>query len=282
MPQGDTLQVQDILNRAFDSTLNALKVAGGGGVSQFVSTIHNIVGGNGDAVRLLWTPSSGDTTTATSKDKDQRTITWDATVASRLTALGGGLAQDFDGTNDEGDIPDNDDFSYGDGATDEPFSVVALVNPDGVASGSQVLVTKYDTGNSIEEWRVRIDIDEKAFLECWDASASAQIRRKGNTAYTVGSWGLFGGTYDGSAAITGIRLYKDGSQDTTTDDGAGSYTAMENLTAKVYIGAEENSGTAENFFNGKMAFILIVATQLSEDQMWSIKEAVNAFFNLSL
>ncbi len=46
MPQGDTLQVQDILNRAFDSTLNALKVAGGGGVSQFVSTIHNIVGGN--------------------------------------------------------------------------------------------------------------------------------------------------------------------------------------------------------------------------------------------
>ena len=55
---------------------------------------------------FLWIPQSGDTTTGVEKSRHAATITWDASVAARLSVLGSGMAQDFDGDDGEGDTPD--------------------------------------------------------------------------------------------------------------------------------------------------------------------------------
>ncbi len=193
------------------------------------------------------------------------------------------MAQDFDGTNDEGDIPDNDDFSFGDGATDQPFSIVALVNPD-VVTGSETIVAKYDEGTgAATEW---FFYRSGALLRClyYDDSASeAYIGRGTSGAQLVaGQWMLVGSTYDGSAVTTGIRLYADGARVDDTNVTSGTYTAMENLGETLSIGHDQANGSDRQFWDGKMALILLVANQLSEDQMWSIKTAVNSYFDLSL
>src|SRR5512146_2568364 len=85
---------------------------------QFESAMLAITGDT----RLFWMAQSGDTTTSTGKSLNAGTITWDATVAARLSALGLGYAQTFDGSANFGTVPDSDIYSYGTGTTDSAFS----------------------------------------------------------------------------------------------------------------------------------------------------------------
>ena len=57
-------------------------------------------------------------------------------------------------------------------------------------------------------------------------------------------------TYDGSEASTGIEVYLDGANDTTTQSGAGSYTGMTNTSNNVGIGSRADAGISE--FQGDM------------------------------
>jgi hypothetical protein len=246
---------------------------------RFVSQLHSIVGG-ADTMRLLWMPKSGDTTGATTRDKDGRTITWDADVASRLTRLGSGYSQDFDGTDDEGDTPDVDDLSFGDGATDEPFSIIVLVSVDAYGGSDSILICKAD-GTSAEEWTIHLTGTNgypRVILN--DESENTTIGRLDATAFGTGTWGLLVATYDGSGAVGGLRIYKNGARVDDTDASGGTYEALENTSAKVHIGAERT--TKRYFLNGQMALAAIVAKQLQLDEVWAINDLVNSFFDLSL
>ena len=68
----------------------------------------------------------------------------------------------FNGTDEEADTPDATELSFGDGASDQPFSIVALVR---VTAGTAVqgILTKYDvtTGSTKREWRFGIDASER-------------------------------------------------------------------------------------------------------------------------
>src|SRR3990167_8361400 len=100
--------------------------------------IHDFLAIVGDC-RLLWLPRNTETTTSTTVDRNARTITYDATIAARKSPLGSGVAVTFDGTDQEGDTPDTANLSFGDGAADLPFSVLALIKPTEAAAVQTIL-----------------------------------------------------------------------------------------------------------------------------------------------
>ena len=194
--------------------------------------------------------------------------------------LGSGDAVTFNGTDEEGDTPDADGLSFGDGSADEPFSVFALVNPTDATSS--VMLSKFDTSASQEEWLFELDGSDRPRFALYDDSATARIGRLDATALSEGSWALLAGTYDGSRASTELRVYVDGARVDDTDDNSGTYAAMENGSEVVALGYRQSAGAKENFFDGKIALAGLAAKELTQDEVWALKEAVNGYFGLAL
>lgn len=233
--------------------------------------------------RLLYLPRGTETTTSTDRSRNARTFTYDATVAARYATLGSGVSVDYDGSANEADVPDAGNLSFGDGAVDQPFSVVVLANVDDTAA-LQMLLSKYDitTGSTKKEWRLQVDSLDRLAFYLEDDSASALIGRVDSAGTVQGSWALFVATYDGSAASTGIRLYQNGALVDDADDNSGSYVAMENTASLVRLGFSQGAAAGANFFNGRMALAALVAKEISQDANWAIKSLVNSFFDLEL
>lgn len=228
---------------------------------------------------LLWLPESSDTTTATSKDRNGRSITWDATVASRFSRLGSGLQQDFDGDDDEGDTPDVAAYSFGDGTNDTPFSLLWVGTPDTDAS-AQTLISKQNSA-TVDEWELHITATNGyPTFDLIDASSSGIIGRSHDT--DIGTSLVFiAATYSGSQAVGGMNIYKNAA---VVDDGTGgttgSYTAMEDTASLVRLGCRYT--TQERFYNGNKALTAIVAKELTPDELWAIKEMLNGLLDASL
>lgn len=239
---------------------------------EFLAAVQAILGDT----RLLWTPKSTDTTTATEDSRHADTITWDATVAARLSTLGSGLAQDFDGTNDQGDTTDSDVHRFGDGAVDQPMSVLALFNPD-VVNETDYLFTK-SSSTTAQEWEFWIHSSGIMEFHVFDESASATLD-VASGSLTAGAYNFMCATYDGSGAKTGLSMYKNGVLSTNRGLG-GTYVAMEDTGGIINIGARFS--TKAGFFNGKIALIGLCAKALTIEEVWAIKALCNSFFSLSL
>ena len=243
---------------------------------EFIAALNAIMGD----VRFLWMPDQSETTTSTDLSRHGATITYDATFAGKYSTLGSGLYATFDGTADEADCPDNDRYSFGDGAVDEPFSIVALINPSGGAA-AQTILAKFNA-TSHQEWKLWLNASEQVLWEVHDESASASLSRYDNTALTLSTWVLVIGTYDGSAAESGLNIYKNGVLRTPTSNSSGTYIAMENLAAVLTLGHEINSTTARYFFPGGMALIGLCAKQLLVHDAEALTQLCNGYCDLSL
>ena len=238
--------------------------------------IHDVLAILGDAA-ILYVPLGTDTTTSTTADRNGRTITWDATVAARYSTQGSGLLLDFDGTDDEGDTPDVAALTFGDGTNDLPFSIGGLYVPD--ANNALMTLMGKANSSSAEEYEFYLDASGHLNFRLTDESASAFL--EGRYAAAVGtSLTLLSGTYDGSRAITGVRLFTDGVSRTVTNDSSGSYVAMENTAALLHFGARYT--TKEQFYNGREGFQYITPGVLQDEQQWALKELVNGHYGLTL
>ena len=241
--------------------------------------VHDLLAVLGDC-RLLWLPNLTDTTTSTDRSRHGGTVTWSESLAAYDTPrarLGSGVAVAFNGTDEEGDVPDADRYSFGDGLADSPFSVLALVKPD--ANDALMTIVGKLSSATAEEWELGLSASGHPQLIMTDESASASLA--GRDAVAVGTdWVLLGGTYDGARAASGVRIYKDAANRTLTDDSSGTYTAMENTAALVHVGARYD--TKERFLDGSIALVAVTAKELGASDMWAVKELVNSYFGLSL
>lgn len=244
--------------------------------ADFLGQILTITGDT----RFLWTPVGSDTTTATDKSLNARTITWDATVAARLSRLGLGYAQSFSGSGQVGTAPDAADLSFGDASNDSAFSIVALIN---VTTGAtqRGIVSKFDN-SAANEYFLRVTATTNLLtLTLQDQSVPIGVSRNSSAAITVGGWTLVGVSYDGtggSAAADNVTMYENGLvKASTASNGAGTYVAMENLGSVLRVGAY-----GVNYFAGQEALVLICAKELTASEHWAIKNLVNGYFGLSL
>ena len=246
--------------------------------------VHDLLAVMGD-VRALWLPGKSGTT-LTDRPRHARLLTWSEEVSSfdtKPAELGSGYAVTFNGTDEEGDAPDANKFSFGDGAVDSPFSGFVLINPD-VINVPMSLFTKVDltTGVEKKEWQFRMTGSGYPVIQLRDDSSNGIIGREDQTALTAGAWVLLAFTYDGSGAVTGIRVLKNGTRVDDANNNNGTYTAMEDTASLVRVGFRQGAAAGEEFFDGKMALIGLCARELSLHEMWSIKELANAYFGLAL
>lgn len=205
-------------------------------------------------------PVNGVSTTLPSTALQQSDLQFDSPYSS--------YSLSFDGVDDYIDCTDNDMFSFGNGTTDLPFSVSFWAKLNSV-SGTQPFLSK-DTTSPNREWAISIFSDSsngvRIFLK--NQGGDSQQSIDSSTALTTGVWYHITTTYDGrggSDAADGLSIYINGSLDTPTNISKGTYTAMSNTTAPVYIGKYSSSE-----INGKIDETAIWNTALTEAQVLEI------------
>lgn len=176
-------------------------------------------------------------------------------------------AMDFDSaSSDYIDCGDSDDFSFGDGSTDSPFSVSAWVNFNS-ASTSVGIIAKYAGTNATREWMVYTSPQNFRLLlqdESYNNFATAT-----STTIQTNKWYNIVATYDGrggSNANLGINIYINGQLQTLSYTGSSSYFAMNNTNAAVRIGRYSTG----NYFDGSISNALIWNTALTSAQVTEI------------
>lgn len=172
------------------------------------------------------------------------------------------FALDFDGTNDYIDCGDSDDFSFGNGSTDSPFSVSAWVNFYDMTS-SGIISKRY--GSSNREYGFQFLSNDKIQFTLFSQLSGTLISRYYNTALTSyqNQWIHLVGTYDGSSSSNGIKIYLNGNRiDDTTFD-SGTYIAMSNGGAPVWLGWSPNTFYAK----GNISNVSIWNTELTSAQV---------------
>ncbi len=164
----------------------------------------------------------------------------------------------FDGVLGYVDCGDNDNLSFGDGATDSPFSISTWINIGNTKSRG--VVSKYGSNGS--EWLFYM-VSGKARLLLNDTINSRSIFATGSTALTLNTWYHVSITYDGNG-LSGIKIYINGNEETLATGGSG-YVSMSNTNQPVEIG---KYSTLELL--GKVDEVAIFNSELSASDVTTI------------
>ena len=177
---------------------------------------------------------------------------------------------DFNGTDQYGVIPDHPDLSFGDGSTDSAFSVAAWIKMD---DATRFRIAAKAQSTTVIEWFFTVSAADKLGFLLYDGADNVREGVFSNSTLTSyeGTWTHVAATYDGgggSTASDGITLYLNGAvlASTTSDvTTGGTYTAMHNTAADVWIGAVEDPAVADRFSDGKIASGGIWGAELDAD-----------------
>ena len=140
------------------------------------------------------------------------------------------------------EVPDSDTLSFGDGSSDSPFSIEAWVKMNDATGFRIVGKGVYNTDG---EYSFGVANDDRISIQLYDESlASTRIVRYHSTLLTPyeGQWIHVVATYDGrggASAGGGLIMYLNNAVLTTASADAGTYVAMENLDADVYVGKSD-------------------------------------------
>lgn len=245
---------------------------------RFIAGVTQLVGASN--VRALYVPSPTEGPTSVDGAVNTRVWTHGNTPTGRLSRLGQGYTLGFNGTSDYITTPDATDVSFGDGATDTAFTILALVNIVDTAA-QRTILSKY-TG-AAQEYIAEIATDDKLYLSTGDQSAAAVPFRGSSVAITAGVWQLLASTYDGSGGATnmnGTTLYRNGAVEASAPTNAAGYVAMENGTAALEIGS--HSAHTAGFFNGSLAFAMLIQRNVSAAQHIALRDQVQTYFGVRL
>ena len=247
--------------------------------NEFIALLQEITGD----LRLLWLPSISDTATTTGACKNASVFTYDATIAARISVLESGVLVSFNGSSQYATVPDSAEFSFGDGVSDEAFTLFSVVNQTATATIKNVL-TKYDvtTGLTKREWTYNFEAAEKVGLYLFDESVGARIGRVADAALATATNLFTAATYDGSRSSAGIRLYSAAAVVASTASDSGTYVAMENTASLVRLGIIQAAAAPGEYFNGSMGMVGLSGGALTPDRLWQMKVAINAFYGSSL
>ena len=164
---------------------------------------------------------------------------------------------------------DSNNYSFGNGTVDTPFSCGAWIRPNAIATN--VIMGKYDSAGNLEEWRFFVDSAGKLSLELHDASASTTEIAVSDSALTVGQWVFAVASYDGGETDPVVNLYVNGAAvnaGATTE--TGSYVAMENTAAPLTIGCSGVTATPVAEFHGRIALPFITGKALSAAEVQTL------------
>ena len=186
----------------------------------------------------------------------------------------------FDFTlNDYIEIADHDDFSPGNSTAGSgtPFSISAWVNMH--TATYFVWASKWEVGSN-REWNIYTGTLKKINFRMYDNSENASIGRAYNTSLASyeGKCTHFVATYDGGVLSSGCNIYLNGNRvdDTDSEGNPGSFVAVENLTAPVYIGRYDTK-----YADGLIDNVMFFGAELTPDEVRILFNAGNGTENLA-
>lgn len=184
------------------------------------------------------------------------------------TNLDEGTILDFNGSSQYVQVADHNDFSFGDGATtDSAFTFAAWVL---IRSAPSRIAGKGTTTNDLE-WQVAYGSAGNLGLIIYDANGSNYTQRYlSDPSVLINRWFHLVTTYDGSGS-SGIKVYVNGVR---VDDGittVGTYSAMHNTTAPLYLG--KHVTTASGYLDGQMDDVRIYRRELSATEVFALAQA---------
>lgn len=249
---------------------------------QVISEIYNTVSTPDNVYGLWFFDETG--ATATIKDRSPKGLNLTLSKnANLLDPAFSGLAPSlqFNASDEYFEANDNDVFSFGDGSTDYPFSIITLVNLNAI--DNRTILAKYDTTTGAEkkEWWFGLDSANKLRFNLYDTSANASISTYYDILPTgdIGKIKVYGATYNGSSINTGLNIYRDGVKINDQYAYSGTYKAMENLAAKVSNSYLDNSSSRVAIQSAKNFIVLLVKEELSSEQMKGLSQLLLGYAN---
>ncbi|MFH1642807.1 MAG: LamG-like jellyroll fold domain-containing protein, partial [Nanoarchaeota archaeon] len=191
----------------------------------------------------------------------------------------------FDGDGDYIEINDSRGLSFTDGSNnDKPFSLSAWVYRLGIGN-DDVFFSKDDfggDGNYDREWQFRMINDGRIGLALYNNTGTNRIQienSNGDSLVTANAWHHVATTYDGSEADSGLKIYVDGNQISTTTDNSGVYQGMNDTGKSVLVGAGCVNSVC--YFNGTIDEVAIWNRTLSAAEILNIYKRGALRLNLS-
>jgi len=172
---------------------------------------------------------------------------------------------------------DSDDFTFTAG---NAFSVGCWFNSPAI--GTDHLIGKTNNtsaSHANNEWYFHLASGGKLCLQCFDASESAIIGRKYNTALSSNTWYHGFATYDGGTADSSIKIYLNGVRVDDSNQNAGSgFTTMDNTATNLTFARTANGSVN---YAGYMCNAGIWSRELTQSEIKSIMFKQYADFTTS-
>ncbi len=183
----------------------------------------------------------------------------------------------FDGIDDYIEIGNNENFSFGDGANDFPFSFSCWVNMTDVTR-FRILSKRSEPTN--KEYAMYLSGADTLVFIIEDKSTFGYeyIVTTNNFTSLEGEWVNITGTYSGiggSNARNGLELYINKEIQTVTRGFNPGYIAMENTAQPVQFGRYDTS-----YANGKISVVKIYNRELTQGEITQNYNAMKSRFGL--
>ena len=151
------------------------------------------------------------------------------------------------------------DFTFGDGSTDEPFSLMATIKH--ANTSSQIILQKWDSTNI--EWKLSL-LSNKVLFSIRDQSETVSPTVTTVDSLVAGEWYTIIATYDGrggSSAANGMNIYINRTLSPVTRQNLAAYVAMEALAAPIEISHSTNP------FDGTISNAAVFSKELSSSEI---------------
>lgn len=208
------------------------------------------------------------------------------------SANGGSIV--FDGIDEYVNLGDNDLFSFtSGGGVDIPFSISAWIRLSaygtGVAGYSALIFKSQEpsANNWQREWTFSHNNTLGFVFSVYTVEplGGNRIGRTNNSVIPLNTWRHLTATYNASKTVSGITLYMNGVQQSTTDLITGTYTGMINTTTTVEFGRQYSysmfSGGDGGLLNGNISSVQIYRNKvLSASEVNQNFQATRARFGI--
>lgn len=231
---------------------------------QIIDNFYNICSDPANIMGLWFFDQDGDSTTITDRSTKGHNAMLSAN-GSTLSPAYAGLCPYVDLTlGAYFQVADHNDFSFGDGSTDEAFSVISLISPNVQDFG--YIVAKFGFEQN-REWLFRTS-GTNLEVNMWDESTGGAITKSSAYTYNNDSWIVAAFTYSG-----GIVIYQNGDILTTNSSNSADYTAMENTSGNV------GSFGSTSQTDAKYGVISIIREWLPSTKIKQISQTLLAYAN---
>ena len=191
-------------------------------------------------------------------------------------------------------VADHADFTFGDAANDDPFSLVGWFEL--ITGSSQTLISKYNSGLAHYEYRLHIDAADYLNFDLFDDSlgSGGKITIKTTNVISAG-WHFIAITYSGepnvaisagsssSATLVGVNIYIDFVKvPAYVSFINNSYVAMEDTAAEFIIGGYKSGGALVNEWEGAIDNVSVWDKELSFADIAALAGSSNSTTPVSL